>query len=90
MEPNIRSMLDTLTIHWSTKCSMEITVNRIDGKVVVGHVQTINMDSSCENAAGQTDHWEPLSSAGPLCGGIMKNELTFCLSTQRQTQGKAP
>ena len=33
------------------------------------------------DAAGQTDHWEPLSSAGPLCGGIMKNEFTFCLST---------
>ena len=42
------------------------------------------------DAAGQTDHWEPLSSPGPLCGGIMKNELTLCLSTQRQTQAKGP
>lgn len=32
MEPNIRSMLETLTTHYSTKSSMEIIVNRIDLK----------------------------------------------------------
>ena len=47
MEANIRSMLDRLTIHWSKKCSMEIIVNTIDLKVVVVHVQTINMESRC-------------------------------------------
>lgn len=47
MEPNIRSMLDRLTIHWSTKCSMEMMVNRTHVTVVVAHVQTINMESRC-------------------------------------------
>ena len=40
-------MLDRLTIHWSTQSSMEMIVNTIDVKVVVVHVQTINMESRC-------------------------------------------
>ena len=47
METNIRSMLDRLTVHWSNICSMEIIVDRTDEKVVVVHVQTINMESRC-------------------------------------------
>ena len=47
MDANIIYLLDRLTIHWSKKCRMEMIVNRIDVKVVVVNVQTINMESRC-------------------------------------------
>ena len=47
MDANIIYLLDRLTIHWSEKCSMEMIVKRIDVKVFVVHVQTINMESRC-------------------------------------------
>lgn len=50
---------------------MNMTVNRINIKLVVVCVQTKNSPDVFV-AAGQTDRWEPLRSPCPLCGGIMK------------------
>ena len=40
-------MLDRLTVLWSTKSSMEMSVSRTDVEAAVVHVQTRNMESRC-------------------------------------------
>lgn len=56
MEPNIRSMLDTLTIHWFTKCRIEITVNRMDIKEYIVRYSWLHAQCSALSSGAVLDH----------------------------------